>query len=130
MDQINTINENLKKPVIGFDAFTGNDYVSSFFQKGKMMCWKTMKKNQNFVDALNRLGENWSIDTSDTVIAILEKYTCVMYCYPREKLVNTVRIKLFEKKYTKEGKFIDISVLPPCNSVLIFYIKRANYVIT
>ena len=89
-----------------------------------------MKKNQNFVDALNRLGENWSIDTSDTVIAILEKYTCVMYCYPREKLVNTVRTKLFEKKYTKEGKFVDMSVLPPCNSVLILHIKRANYVIT
>ena len=130
MDQINTIIENLKKPVIGFDAFTGNDYVSSFFQKGKTMCWKTMKKNQNFVDALNRLGENWSVDTSDTVIAILEKYTCVMYCYPREKLVNTVRTKLFEKKYTKEGKFIDMSVLPPCNSVLILHIKQANYVIT
>ena len=44
LNQINTINENLKKPLIGFHAFTGNDYVSSFFRKGKKTCWKTMKK--------------------------------------------------------------------------------------
>ena len=53
LNQINTINENLKKPLIGFHAFTCNDYVSSFFRKGKKACWKTMKKNQKFVDAFN-----------------------------------------------------------------------------
>ena len=53
LNQINTINENLKKPLIGFNAFTGNDYVSSFFRKGKKVFWKTMKKNQKFVDAFN-----------------------------------------------------------------------------
>ena len=42
--------------------------------------------------------------------------------------MNVVRPKLFEKKYTKEGKVIDIPLLPPCNSALILHIKRANYV--
>ena len=43
--------------------------------------------------------------------------------------MNPVRTKLFEKKYTKEGKAIDMSLLPPCNSVLVLDIKRANYVV-
>ena len=43
--------------------------------------------------------------------------------------MNAVRTKLFEKKYTKEGKAIDMSLLPPCNSVLVLDIKQANYVV-
>ena len=42
--------------------------------------------------------------------------------------MNSVRAKLFEKKYTKEKKVIDMSILPPCKSVLTLHIKRANYV--
>ena len=87
-----------------------------------------MKKNQNFVDAFNQLGESFNIDTNDTVIATLEKYTCVIYGYPREASVNAVRTKLFERKYAKEDKVINMSLLPPCNSVLILHIKRANCV--
>ena len=79
-----------------------------------------MKKNQNFVDSFNRLGENWSIDTNDTVLATLEKYTC------EKKSMNVLRTKLFEKKYTKEGKVIHMCLLPPCNSVLILHINPLN----
>ena len=82
LNQINTINNNLKKPLVRFHAFTGNDYVSSFYRKGEKRCWKTMKKNQNFVNAFNRLGENWSIDTNNIVIATLKKFTCAIYGYP------------------------------------------------
>ena len=32
-----------KKALIGFHAFTGNDYVSSFFGKGKLKCWDMLK---------------------------------------------------------------------------------------
>ena len=42
--------------------------------------------------------------------------------------MNAVRTKLFEKKYAKEGKVIDMSLLPPCNSVLTLHNKRANYI--
>lgn len=34
---------------------------------------------------------------------------------------------LFEKKYTKEGKVVDISLLVLCNFVLILHIQWANY---
>ena len=42
--------------------------------------------------------------------------------------MNAVRTKLFERKYTKEGKIINMSFLSPCNSVLILHIKRIIYV--
>ena len=29
-----------KKSLIGFRAFTGNDYISSFFGKSRAACWK------------------------------------------------------------------------------------------
>ena len=31
--------------LLGLHAFTGNDYVSSFFRKGKGKCWKLMRKS-------------------------------------------------------------------------------------
>ena len=55
-------------------------------------------------------------------------YPCGIYSYQREKLVNAVWTKLFERKYSKEGKFIDMSLLPSGNSVLILHIKRSIYV--
>ena len=56
----------------------------------------------------------------------MEKYACTIYGYAKEKLVNAVRTKLFERKYKKEGKIINMSFLRTCNSVLILHIKRIN----
>ena len=41
----------LKKALIGFHAFTGNDYVSSLFKHGKQVCFKLMKKCVDFINA-------------------------------------------------------------------------------
>ena len=92
------------------------------------MCWKSLKKNWNFVEAFSLLGENWSIEVDDGIMPVLEQYACTIYGYLREKLVNVVRSKLFEKKYTKEGKVINMTLLPSCNSSLLLHIERSNYV--
>ena len=34
--------------MLGLHAFTGNDYLSSFFRKGKERCWKLMQKYEQF----------------------------------------------------------------------------------
>ena len=34
--------------LISFHAFTGNDYFSPFFRKGKSVCWKVMKQHVKF----------------------------------------------------------------------------------
>ncbi|KAG1714852.1 putative ATP-dependent RNA helicase DDX43 [Nymphon striatum] len=83
---------------------------------------------------------NVIIGTNDPGILILELKSatalgfqpslsgCTIYGYPREKLVNVVRSKLFDKKFTKGGKVIDMALLPPCSLSLVLHIKRANYV--
>ena len=80
------------------------------------MCWKSLKKNWNFVEAFSLLGENWSVEADDGIIPVLEQYICTIYGYPREK------------KYTKGGKVINMALLPSCNSPLLFHVKRSNYV--
>ena len=68
------------------------------------------------------------MDVDDGIIPPLEQYVCTIYGYSREKLVNVVRSKLFEKNYTKGGKVINMALLPPFNSSFLFQIKRFNYV--
>jgi len=116
-----------KTSLSGFHAFTGNDYISSsFFKEGKSTCFNKMKKNRNFVEAFRRLGESW--DLEEETQNYLERFVCALYGYAKETSVNVVRAKMFEKKYTKSGKIIDMAMLPPCQSVLIPHSKRANYV--
>ena len=50
-----------------------------------------------------------------------------IYGYPREKSVNVVRSKFFEK-YIKGGKVIGMALLPPCNLSLLLHIKRSSFV--
>ena len=52
------LNSEEREALIGFHAFTGNDYVSSFFRKGKKTCWKVAKRNRNFMGFFSKLGVN------------------------------------------------------------------------
>ena len=49
-----------KRCLSGFHAFTGNDYISSFFQKAKAACWKVLEKNEKFVSTFTALGSDWN----------------------------------------------------------------------
>ena len=42
--------------LLGFHAFTGNDYVSSFFRKGKGICWKVLQKFSKFENTFSDIG--------------------------------------------------------------------------
>ena len=50
-----------KYALIGFHALTGNDYVSSFFRRGKEMCWTLLEKHKKFVTMFSELGNSWSL---------------------------------------------------------------------
>ena len=110
--------------LIGAHAFTGNDYVPALFRKGKIHCWKTMLKENNFVEMFQQLGEQWELD--DVLKTNLERYVCYMYGSKKES-VNVTRFELFERKQ-KKGIIIDLSNIPPCHSTLVFQMERANYV--
>ena len=117
--------DGFKKCLIGFHAFTGNDYVSSFFRKGESECWKVLQKNNRFVNMFTLLGQEWDLD--EQIFVDLEEYVCHVYGY-RQKDVNDVRNKLFDKKYVRQGKAIDISLLPPCQSSLRLHMLRSNVI--
>ena len=45
-----------KKALIGVHTFSGNDYVSSFFWKGKSAFWKLALKKHEFLQLFGKLG--------------------------------------------------------------------------
>ena len=46
----------LKQALVGFHAFTGNDYVSSFFIKVKTASWKKMVKDEKYIQEFQEFG--------------------------------------------------------------------------
>ena len=46
--------------LIGFHAFTGNNYVSAFFRKSKKICWDKMNDESNdWTEIFASLGDEW-----------------------------------------------------------------------
>ena len=53
-----------KKALLGVHAFSGNDYVSSFFRKGKSAFWKLALKKHEFLQLLGKLGLEFRVNSS------------------------------------------------------------------
>ncbi len=47
--------ENAEPSLNGFHVVSGNNYVSSLFEKDKSLCWKVAKKNPPFLQAFKLL---------------------------------------------------------------------------
>lgn len=120
------LSEKQKKALLGLHSFTGNDYVSSILRKGKQLCWKHVKENSAFLDLFASLGNSQSI-TSDQ-LAGLERFVCKIFGRKQQHSVNEARKDIFWEKLEKDGKVIDLSLLPPCQTSLELHSKRANFV--
>ena len=59
------------KLLVGFHAYSGNDYLPALFWKGKQLRWKKMLEKENF------LSNSWNI--SDNLRAEIEKFVCHLY---------------------------------------------------
>ncbi|KAG1661142.1 hypothetical protein GQR58_021587 [Nymphon striatum] len=59
-----SMDDQLKRALIGFHAFTGNDYVSSFLKKGKQMpyCLLVMQRKSQKVVGWLMVKHNWVDD--------------------------------------------------------------------
>lgn len=111
--------------LIGLHAFSGNDYNSSFFRKGKEKHWNLMRKNSKFMTAFQTLGS--SLQLSDTILEDLEEFVCHLYGW-KVKNLNEARWKAFRSKVNKEHKVTDIALLPPCRQVFHYHTERSNYI--
>ena len=116
----------VQSALVGFHLFTGNDYVSSFFRKGKTMCYSLMTKDKKYLDAFMSLGSQW--DVEETTVSILEQYICSLYGRKKCDSVNVARQQIFWERYNKSKQIVDLSLLPPCRESLVLHIRRANYV--
>lgn len=121
-----TLDLEKRKALIGLHAFSGNDYVSSFFRKGKKAFWKAMLKRQEYIRLFAELGS--SPQVPDHISQGLEKFVCALYGNQTMSSANKLRHKIFLQKFDKEKKVIDLSLLPPCETNLKLHIIRANYV--
>ena len=71
------MSDELKSALIGFHAFTGNNYVSSFFKKSKKHCWHLLQNNSRFVWVFAGLGDLWH--PSNDLLNALEEVVCYMF---------------------------------------------------
>ena len=109
-----------RRALAGMHAFSGNDYVSSFFRKGKTQVWKEILKNPQFIQVFGNLG-NFNFEN-------LEKYVCSLYGYLKQSYVNKVRTLLFIRRFYHEHKPIDLCSIPLSSQSLHLHSKRSNYV--
>ena len=87
--------------LIGFHSFTGNDYVSSFFRKGKQVCWKVFvsdSKFQTFLSAFGAFGE-----LSQEIANGMEEFVCCLYGF-REKDITQFIMKYLQRKTNEKRK--------------------------
>jgi len=51
--------------VLGLHASSGNDYISSFFEKGKEKCWKLLEKFEKFKTCFSNFGTELTLQDHD-----------------------------------------------------------------
>ena len=97
-----TLSERHQKALVGFHAFTGNDYVSSLMRKTKKL-WKKVDGDEFMIDFFCKLGnENLTNDLYKNA----EKCVCKLYGNDLLENVNDLRSKLYWNFVKKMEKFL------------------------
>ena len=84
---LSQLNEKQRNALVGFHAFSGNDYVSSFFKKSKRT-WEIVKPNEEFKDLFCNLAEG---PITDEIYTGLEKFVYTIYNENKLQIVNEAR---------------------------------------
>ena len=129
-----TLGQRTCKALLGLHAFTGFDYTASFLRKGKVRPLALIERVANFTMAFSRLGD--SPDLPDDLVLSVEVFVCSLYGKPKMASVNDARNALFHQHFAPKRqeqplhkiKGTDPSNLPPCKSVLMEKLRRANLV--
>ena len=111
-----------QQALVGFHAYTGNDYISSFLRKTKKSWTKVIEDN----DSVNFFAHLGIDELTDELHNQAEQFICKLYGDHRCESVDEIRAKIFWKKLRKDGKVVDLSLLPPCSSTLRKHTIRAH----
>ena len=77
-----------------------------FFEKEK----KNIGNGLKVQNAFSILVENWKV--TNYLFIMLEEFICQLYGY-QNKSTDRVHFQIYDKKYTKENKVIDIASCSP-----------------
>ena len=105
-------------------AFSGNDYMSSFFGKGKPLIWKFLLNHQEFLQTFANLGlfNNVREQTRNQ----LERFVC-LYGGISSTNIHELRSIIFRQKFSS-GKSMNLTLLPPCRDNLNLHIDQSCYI--
>ena len=81
------------RALVGFHAFTGNDYVSSFLRRTKKV-WEKVREDDKPLSFSDRLGV---APLDDDLFAAGEKFVCMTYGDKKCGSVNLLHNKITEK---------------------------------
>lgn len=119
--------------------FTGNDFNPAFYRRGKVKPFKTLKKNDQYINGFLQLLKisDQDLTTGSEKFSTIEKFVCQMYGL-KETDVNKGRYEVFEKLYKskKDSEKVlkktltgcDPSSFPPTKQELLQQIKRTTYI--
>ena len=100
----------------------------SFSEKEKKTCMSLMESRAEFKSFFMQLGNSMDSDEIENLLPAAEKYVCRLYPpVKRFNEVNKARHHMFSQN-VKSGKIVDLSVIPPCSSVLRNQLFRAAYI--
>ena len=128
------LNADLVSSLLGFHAFIGCNYTSSFIRKGKLKPLKMLKNSIHIQTIFKTLGNE--PHTSEETRKELQKFTCRIYGSSLISDIDSLRYLKAKERFRLHGKGrkllfekdnADLSLLPPCNSSLQLHIDRANY---
>ena len=114
-----------RNALLGFHAFTGNDYNSAFFRRGKLTCWKTIQRNESHVKFFADLGSASEID--ERMVASAEMYVNNLYGGNGGSNLDELRYHVV-MKHLRKNKVPDLATVPPCKAVLQLHLARANLI--
>lgn len=130
----NQLGPRLCSSLPGFHAFTGCDYTSTFFRKGKVRPFELMSKMPDVQNAFAQIARD---ETTETSRATLQHFTASIYGAKAGTALNKHRYQKFENSYGPKMKGnnplaklkgIDASGIPPCESECNMHINRVAFV--
>lgn len=132
------------KALPAFHAFTGCDFNSAFFLKGKKIPLNILMSNPIFIKAFAGLGDIsifYGVSYEDLkdmdIFKTIQQYVCFLYRHKKSMDLNDIRYQIFRKTFKIKGvddyinidvKTFDASALPPCTAEFAKHFLRSAYI--
>lgn len=114
------------KALPGLHALSGCDSTSAFFGKGKQKAFHTMKRDEQFKEALKQIGDSTTI--GEQLFNSCCAFVCSLYSSDtRLRNLNKLRCEIYKQKLHRGKSLPAGRELPPTSDAFELHLKRCNY---